>query len=413
MSIAVAAYGEAVQEAHEGLKCEAVAASTLQPDHLADWQALASIASPFSFFQHEGFIKALDEADAELLFVKDGEKTQAVMPFVMERRSGRTTVCQPGAPITQYNTLLAEPDADGHEIVDAVLDYFRHQRHADAIRLERVPVGSAFLAHPDFQSRTANPQEAPIERLKGKTAICPSGNASVKRLKRKLRKLEESGQVQFHTLDAAHAPQEWVDWAIAQKQAWLSEKGDTSRLFSDTEALKRFRALFGDNAPEGAKVLAVTVDDALLAVHLIFASAKAEHLYLTVYDMAYHRHSPSALLTLLQCERALAEGVEVFDMMPPFFDYKKDWCSESVKVVDVFVPLTFKGRMSLDHGVHRFKPSIRKVFNLLPEKTRKAIISIFAGYTPSRRTSEISGLTSMSGAIQGHLYLSPIFGTDR
>lgn len=379
MSVAAATYDKARGEAGNRLSCEAVAVSALQASHLADWQALAALASTFSFFQHEGFIKAFDEPGAELLFVKDGEKTQAIMPFVMERRGGLTTVCQPGAPITQYNTLLAEPDADGHEIVDAVLGYFRHQRHADAIRLERVPVGSAFLAHPDFQSRTGNRQEAPVENLVGKTAICPSGNASVKRLKRKLRKLEESGQVAFHALHAAHAPQEWVDWAIAQKQAWLSEKGDTSRLFSDPEALKRFRTLFGDAAPEGAKVLAMTLDDTLLAVHLIFASAKAEHLYLTVYDMDYHRHSPSALLTLFQCERALAQGVEMFDMMPPFFDYKKDWCSSSVEVFDIFMPLTMRGSISFERGVSHLKPAMRKVFNLLPEKTRKAIISLMMG----------------------------------
>ena len=344
-------------------------------DDLRAWSSLAETSSPFTVFQRPDFVRAIGEG--EVLFLREGGRMRLVLPFTLKQSHGARILSMTGTPVCQYDNLLADDNAARDGLIGVLLDRLKG-RGVDALRLERIPANSPWFSHKAFASRQTNLLEAPFRHFGGMDGPLSTGYSSSKRLMRKKRKLAETGNVDYRAEPAGTACPEMIDHAISMKQAWLKEKGETSRLFARAELCAQFRAMF--LRPESSGwIFSVTKDGVPIAVHLAFCTPLSLHQHFTVYDPSYHVFSPSALLTHFQMEWCIERQMKIFDFMPPAYDYKMDWCDQKMAVHDVFLPLTLKGWMSLDHAKLRAKPLLRKVFYRLPENLRKQIVNAMNG----------------------------------
>ena len=344
------------------------------------WETLAKNSGWTSLFQHPKLVKAISSEPFQLLTLSKGSVLKLALPFIVEKRSACRVLTLPGGPIYQYSAPpLANPN-EAEDLVAEAIQALKEANICDAILFENMPENSAFLAHKPLRKACFNPKSTSFTDLtqfhNGQKQYVASGSFAPKKMRWSLRRLEDVGKIEMVRYGAGEAPQNIVENAIGHKKDWLEEKGDTSRLFSDEEQLQKFISLFTSVRHSNTATYILTVNGKPVATHLAFETDKAAYLYFTSYDPDYARYKPSAILTLWQIESYIDKKLEIFDFMPPFYDYKSKWCDQTIAVYSVFLPINMRGLLSPTHLKVKAKPFLRKAFNRLPLFVRNGVIHI-------------------------------------
>lgn len=236
---------------------------------------------------------------AAIAVLRRGGAICGFLPF--QRRGG---VIQPlGAPLSDYHGVLCAPDGGPplSEVVRAL--------GADRFRFNSLVSGeppSGVVARPAMISDLAGGYDAYLERRRAQ-----GGGGFLKDKRRRLASLErEHGPVSFEF--SAGQP-EVLDLIVSMKRAQLRRTGHHD-IFACGWTLRLLEALAQEHDVDfGVRVATLRVGDKVIAAEAGLLSGKVHHLWFPVYDAAFSKYSPGALMTLETLKACAAAGVTTVD----------------------------------------------------------------------------------------------------
>ena len=298
------------------MKIEVLAPQELSAGDIAAWTGLQrdeTLASPFLSPKWVQTLARAGGPDRKHLkiakLVEDGE-TVGFLPA----RVARFTALPPGAPLCDYQGLIAERRlrVDPREIVSAfgVARYDFDKLLADQSPFRTFARGGGCSQVIDLRHGYAAYE---ADRRAAGTDI-------LKDCAKKRRKLErEHGEVVF---TAASTSQTDFDQLIAWKRAQYATTGQTD-IFDAGWPQEVLNDLFRSDDPDyRATLFTLHVDGQLIAVHLALCTPTIAHAWFIAHDDAFGRYSPGVILFTEVIRWAAARGVAELDMGPGDYRFK-------------------------------------------------------------------------------------------
>jgi len=193
-----------------------------------------------------------------------------------------------------------------------------------------------------------------------------------KRDRQRRRRLEESGEVEFRIPETQSDQHAMLDAILAQKALWLKQRGIVDP-FGSAEVKSFFHHLIDDQSARSTlHISALTVDGDVVAGNVGFV--RNDRFYATigcVTDGEASRHSPGTIHLHELLRWCYANNIKAFDLTVGDEGYKKDWCDAHLELVDIRVPVTFTGYLSLLPS--RIKDRIKRHIKASPYLLDKAL----------------------------------------
>jgi CelD/BcsL family acetyltransferase involved in cellulose biosynthesis len=316
-------------------------------------------------------------ADRQLAIVTGRRHGRLVLllPLIVERVAGLRQLAWMGDPVSQYGELLAAPDATDPADVEAAFRFAASAARADLASLRKVRADAAAAKVLDgLGASITSTEEAPfVAFARGASFEDCEAQLSAKGRKnrrRHMRRLQETGEVDFWAPRGAEAAQ-LAARAIAMKRDSLESKAQLSRAFLD-ERLALFFAEAAETLDGDAQCLVTALRCAgeIGAVEIALEHKRRRFLHVAVYDPRFEKCGAGGLLL----ERALRDsfdaGIETFDLLAPRHGYKMEFCSEAVEVRDYALPLSLRGHLYCNIWL-RLRPQLKRLIEQLPAPWRR------------------------------------------
>ena len=277
----------------------------------------------------------------------------AILPLGLARRGGLRIASFLGGKHSNLNMAVFDRDAmarlDAPSLA-AILREAARRRGVDLYRFEDQPF--AFAGRPNPMAllpRQSSPSSA------WRTALLADADATVralisyehgKKLRRKERKLGETGSVAYREARDAGEAAAILGAFFAQKAAKLGQLGIADP-FAGPDIRAFLRAAANPSAGcQAVSLFALTVGDRVASVFGGAAHGGRFSGMFTSYDPdpALSRNSPGDLLLLHVVRTLCGRGFAVFDLGVGDADYKKDWCPDEEPLFDSLLAMTAKGR---------------------------------------------------------------------
>ncbi len=296
------------------------------------------------FFQPEWFnafkTAFANRATPHLLTVWAGSTLKGIAPLqktahFFGRVPARTIRSFSGIHSCRYD--LIHDGLDEQHVVEALWDNLRENRWWDVIEAEDVPHGGAFhkllecARRAGFLTGTWSTRKSPYLFLpsphEDPFANCPRTFKSLRgRLKSKLRKLAEQGEVSFgvgqgdpHELFARFLSLESSGWKGSQGSAIVSS-ADATRFYAlVTEYLKDVRCL---------RYYVLSVSGKAIAMHMGAVMNGVYYSPKVAYDESYAAFSPGQLLNQFVIKDLVQNGVRTFDFLGARSLWKCVWAPQ-------------------------------------------------------------------------------------
>lgn len=155
--------------------------------------------------------------------------------------------------------------------------------------------------------------------------------------KRKHRRLQEQGNVEFVIASNPEQIKRFLHNMIAQKTRSYIEMG-VANLFDSKEMCGFFNAISARCCPLGfVHLSALMLDDRIIATHwgLVYKK-RFYHLYPTYEQSELTKFAPGGLLMWHLFEWCIANGVEVYDFTIGDEPYKDQWCDQELNLYDYY-----------------------------------------------------------------------------
>lgn len=352
----------------------------------ADWRRLSEAERGGTLFQTRQVLSAWRNrfpprpgARATTLVVRDQGRPVLIWPLLVERRAGITVVTGAGAPISQYDDLLLDPACDGAEAVRCALEAVAKKFGADCVLLERVRENSALRHALRNAILVCGEEAAPYADLsRGAEALMATLKSRVLRQQRKrVARLHKAGSVAFEIADSPREAETWLREAMAMKRKWLRDSGRVSRAFVKAETEECLadlaRALSATDSTPRMIVGRLTLNGRTAAIEMGFRHRNTYHLYLGAFAADLGSFGPGNVLTQHMLEWCAANGVARYDMLAPRSRNKREWQSGEVAVLDLTLPLTWRGSLYIEVVLKRLVPRVRRAFYALPASFRSRL----------------------------------------
>lgn len=305
----------------------------------ADWRALEAFETA-SMFQGRDYVAAWLRTSAaacgeEPVFVtaRRGEVLAFILPLAMTRRAGVRVLTWLGQSHSNYGMGLFHPDALAAGAsedwdVDLLVRELARRLGADLVHLDNQPAQWAGSSNPFLASmrslRTAN--DTFVVRLDddfGAHYKRLFSSRTLSGLKRKQRKLEDMGKVNFARPRDEARRSDVLGWFFAQKKLQLEQSGRSSPFDAP-----HIQALYLGLArhPAAFDVDELNVDTTRVAMGMTAHAGRTAYLLNTVHQGAeFARCSPGALLLHKMVAQAHAAGARIYDFGPGALPYKLEW----------------------------------------------------------------------------------------
>lgn len=348
----------------------------------SDWQGLEA-ANPTSVFQSYDWAQAW----AETVMGRDGENCEPLIlhgrtadgrlvflwPLMRCRSRGITLLRWFSEPYAQYGDVLCAADQSVAAWMAASLSLLRRQRLGDLVHLRHVRADAQ--AHPflsvGFSSGHLKEGAPRLDlRLYADEAAYEARYTGQQRKRRKkIRKgLEDAlGPVQFSRLAAGPEADAALDQAIAEKNAWLEERGRQNRIMNappHAAFLKRLLARQGSTLE--TVLSALTAGGKPVSWELGFRHQGSHYAYLTSHMNALTDLSPGRLHMDQSQRLCLADGQTVFDLMVPYDPHKESWSSVTTPVDDFYLGLNARGQAFGSLYLGLLRPLLRRAYYAMP-----------------------------------------------
>jgi CelD/BcsL family acetyltransferase involved in cellulose biosynthesis len=252
----------------------------------------------------------------------------AVVGFLPYQRRGATL--QPlAAPMSDFHAVVADREA-GIDLAEVVRGLGADRVRFTGLLAERAAPG-------------ARARHAMAADLSQGFAAYEAGRSAafLKDKRRRMRALErDHGSVDF-TLK--HPTPELLDLVIARKREQI-QRTHQHDIFACGWTASLLRELDAVSDPDfGLKLAVLRAGDTVIAAELGLTSGARHHLWFPIYDPAYAKYSPGALMTLETLKAATGQGITRVDFGPSEEAYKEDFADPMECVLEGAV----HGRTSL------------------------------------------------------------------
>lgn len=307
----------------------------------AEWDDLAvrTEAAPFS---RPAWVRAWSNAfgrDVRAATVRRGGRLVAVVP-VTERAKVVATAAD-------WHVPMLEAVAADAEALDALTVHLLTDRRR--VTIDFVPAGgptasafeAAFHQH-GFRVRYRPRLESPfVDFADGWDPYAETlSTRKWRELRRRRRRLEEEGAVEFAVGDGTHDLDRQLSEGFAvEGSGWKDARG--TAIASDRRVERFYREVTCWAAHEGmARIATLRVAGKPIAFDLSFVRGGTEWLLKTGFDPAWSRFSPGSLLRAEALRRACEEKMRVYEFAGAADPWKMEWTTSTrpILVIDGFAP---------------------------------------------------------------------------
>lgn len=348
------------------------------------WRKLGGAARDQAVFSDFGFALAAaryHEARGHRVLAavaRWNDRPAAILPIAVTRRCGVTVGKFLGDPVAQYGDLMMVRNAPA-QTAEIALQRIAETARIDVFEFRRVRSDAAILpALRKFAQPAGQGIEAPFADLafarSADAFLLSVGGAKPKRERaRSRRRLAERGAIAFEALTGAEAVPA-LRHALALKRAWLQRQGDASPVIDDPEALRLLEGLALDPGQDTRLVVGrLSAGGATAAYEVGLLRGRRFHAYLGVVADGFASASPGKIAMEETLGWCIANGVEIYDLLPPADAYKRHWANGSVKVQNYVAPVTLAGRLYAGPWLGRVRPRLRATLEAMPAGVRRRL----------------------------------------
>jgi hypothetical protein len=309
------------------------------------WQALTS-DGPFAepFYQPEWFAAFADSfarhQQAVLLTVWGETKLRGVVPLL------KCSSFFGGIPARAYRGLsgihscrydVIHDQTDAHHIINLIWRTLHRDESWDVIEAEDVPAGGGFHRLMD-EAKAAGcligvwpTRKTPVLSMppRGGDPLqnCPRDYKSIRsRLKGKLRRLQENGDVQFDVL-TSECDEQFKRFLLLESSGW---KGRTKSAIASSSVTTTFYASLVSTLQKRnmLRLYSLRVGEKTIAMQLGVAMNNIYYCPKVAFDEAFAPYSPGQLLNRHVIADLCANGFSAYDFLGPRAPWKAVWTSD-------------------------------------------------------------------------------------
>jgi CelD/BcsL family acetyltransferase involved in cellulose biosynthesis len=308
----------------------------------------------------------------------DGDELIFVWPLMRARRLGFSVLTWLTDPFGQYGDVLCRKGHNAKAWITSATQFMNRLKDVDILRLRHVRSDS----HIGIQAATLFtnarvPDKAPFLDLSqfANEGAYDARYSSVQRKRRKkIRKtIEAIGPVSFSRLPSGSHADLAVKTAIAEKNAWLAERGRMNRVLGcpdHAEFLKSLSRRLGGSVE--VVVTELKAGDKPISWEVGFRHRGVHYGYITSHVNALTDLSPGRLHMDLSQRACLNDGMKAYDLMVPNDAHKESWSSATVDTNDYFLSLSPLGSIIGHLYLRWIRPVFRKIYYKLDSaKLRK------------------------------------------
>ncbi len=240
----------------------------------------------------------------------------------------------------EYTEPLVEDGLDGPEVMELLSSAWQCVRSriaADILSMPQLKVGSGI--------HTVISRENPVDV---ETDFCyvvewdkewtdwdtywrviSTGHDSKQTRRRKRKKLEEQGELEFQILEASSETAAVIDWSLHHKRDW-AERVNKRGSWLYSESYRNFLvALFSSkSACQNFAIFLLKINGTPIAAKLVAYNKKKLDWIITAFDAEWGRYSPGSLLDEYCVHWTFEKGLEL-DFGPGPVAYKKLWSNNN------------------------------------------------------------------------------------
>jgi CelD/BcsL family acetyltransferase involved in cellulose biosynthesis len=284
--------------------------------------------------------------------------------------------CTATFPEAGYSGTLIADEENSAELMSEMLKFVRATGEADMLVFPSVPENTQWLPEDTkMVTQSAASYAAMIDTV-AENRVAKS-KSSIKKLRRKYRKLEELGEITLEKIDHDHplAPgiiDTMIDWKIK----WLDERG----LMGQAVRSENFRRFLNslmqkpDYQTPGCFCMALCCDGKPVTSYLFLPDADILHCYFTAFDPDISELSPGQVLIeqILQWMEDTPWRYYDFEGFPE--PYKDKLATDQTYLFDIAYPISAKGKLVAP--LRRIRPRMwaKRAFYKLPKGLRAKLI---------------------------------------
>jgi CelD/BcsL family acetyltransferase involved in cellulose biosynthesis len=300
---------------------------------------------------------------------------------LMKTRSGPVTLLRwMTEPYGQYgDVLLAKGECADRWMSDALVELGK-LKGIDSIRLRHVRADAAALPFLQIKARDARFVEyAPsldLSQFSGQAAYEGRYTATQRKRRKKIRKAIEDdlGAVAFTVLTDRAAITRAIDASIAEKSKWIEARGRQNRVLGSSRMSSFLRSLpMLDTGGCRLVISELSAGGRPLSWEIGLRMGGTHYAFITSHVSRYTDYSPARLHMDLSQRRALADGMDAFDLMIPADAYKDSWSSRRTEARDYHIALTRKGSLYGRLYLERIRPLLRFAYYHMPQGLLKLL----------------------------------------
>jgi CelD/BcsL family acetyltransferase involved in cellulose biosynthesis len=278
------------------------------------------------------------------------ERLVALFPLVLRRYSGVRMLEWLGAKASDYCDALVLDSESAEAALNALWRELLDQGGFDVARLGQVRTD----AHTYGTLSTSNPWIETREQSVGIDIVWPSGDAwlashtgkSREPITRRLRRMVKMG-FEFHVLQRGEPHGSVIDAVIAQKTAWLQERG-LENFLTAPQGPAFLRAAAEELIASGSLHLSVVRSkERIAACHLGFMRDGVLYYYMPTYDPEWAKCGFGTLQRDALLMWACDQGLRRFDLLLGTHDYKTRYPVTPEELHTLVVPRGIIGRAAV------------------------------------------------------------------
>ena len=327
----------------------------------------------------ETYIADCKHTSLHIIAGYDAEKLVFIWPLMRTKQMGFDTLTWLTEPFGQYGDVMCRKGQNSRQWIESSVNFIQRLRDVDILRLRHVRADSHMAVHATHLLHDAKvPDGAPFLELAqyaSEDAYDARYTSTQRKRRKKIRKaLEDMGPVSFKRLPTGSTADVAMRDAIAEKNAWLSERGRLNRVLGCPKHLSFLKNLSRRRSGTVEVVVSeMKAGDKPVSWEVGFRHRGTHYGYITSHVNTLTDLSPGRLHMDLSQRDCLSADMSVFDLMVPNDTHKESWSSAVVVTNDYYLPISIAGA-ALGHGfIRTLRPLLRKAYYNMDASTLRRL----------------------------------------
>ena len=292
--------------------------------------------------------KESPRTEPRIVQLEDSDGAQVILPFGIQLRHGVRLLSFLGGNQNDYNCpVFTSKGKAMFQQPDFWEEIFSKLPEFDLLYINNIPEGiaanSMFTCYKEnlLESNYSYSAELPSSWEEYQKKLTTKIKADSRRSRKRL---AEKGELRFEFLEPANEKLSKVLEAFfEQKRNRYQTTGAYDLLAS--EAVRGFYSDMPSELGQGAKIQlsALFLDNLVLATHWGVVDQLNFYYLMPTFATEWKRYSPGRLLLEHLLKWSIEQGFKVFDFTVGGEEYKKEWCNQEMKLLEVLHARTLKG----------------------------------------------------------------------